>query len=97
MKWKPPSENSIDFLLQLKFPALPDRPTECDFTKKPYFLLMMNHGRDGTHYYDSMDVDDGTWDECVAFPLTPRLSGLGLAADRAGAGGSAVESSTTTA
>lgn len=73
LKWKPPSENSIDFLLQLKFPPLEDRPTECDFGRKPYFLLLMNHGRDGTHYYDTMEVDDATWEEYAPFLLSPPL------------------------
>lgn len=62
LKWKPPSENSIDFLLQLKFPALADRPDEPDYTAKPCFMLMMNHGHEGTHYYDTMEVDDETWE-----------------------------------
>lgn len=61
LKWKPPSENSIDFLLQLKFPSRADRPDEPDFTAKPCFMLMMNHGHEGTHYYDTMEVDDETW------------------------------------
>lgn len=63
LKWKPPSENSIDFLLQLKFPPLPDQPKEVDFTAKPRFMLMMNHGHEGTHYFDTMEVEDSTWEE----------------------------------
>ncbi|POW15025.1 hypothetical protein PSTT_02469 [Puccinia striiformis] len=35
MKWKPPSENSIDFRLELRFPPLSDDPTEADFYAKP--------------------------------------------------------------
>lgn len=62
LKWKPPSENSIDFLLQLKFPALANRPEVPDYTAKPVFMLMMNHGHEGTHYYDTMEVDDETWE-----------------------------------
>lgn len=63
IKWKPPSENSIDFRLQLKFPALATDPAQPDFCAKPLFLLLMNHGRDGSHYYDVMDVPDAQWDE----------------------------------
>lgn len=62
LKWKPPSENSIDFLLQLKFPALDGRPSEPDLSAKPVFMLMMNHGHEGTHYFDTMEVDDETWE-----------------------------------
>ncbi|GAA5969909.1 hypothetical protein JCM11641_008081 [Rhodosporidiobolus odoratus] len=63
LKWKPPSENSIDFILQLKFPAKPDDDREPDFTAKPVFMLLMSHGHEGNHYYDTMQVDDETWEE----------------------------------
>lgn len=63
LKWKPPSENSIDFLLQLKFPARTDHPNEPDFLAKPMFMLMMNHGHEGNHYFDIMEVPDDTWEE----------------------------------
>jgi hypothetical protein len=65
LKWKPPSENSIDFTLKLKFPALADDPDTCDYTKKPLFMLFMNHGQAGVHYYDMMNVDDDTWETYV--------------------------------
>ncbi|TKA57414.1 hypothetical protein B0A53_00643 [Rhodotorula sp. CCFEE 5036] len=66
LKWKPPSENSIDFLLQLKFPARTDHPNEPDFLAKPMFMLMMNHGHEGNHYFDIMEVPDDTWEEWKA-------------------------------
>ncbi|GAA5976499.1 hypothetical protein JCM10908_005521 [Rhodotorula pacifica] len=66
LKWKPPSENSIDFLLQLKFPARSDHPNEPDFLAKPMFMLMMNHGHEGNHYFDIMEVPDDTWEEWKA-------------------------------
>ncbi|GAA5884757.1 hypothetical protein JCM6882_005380 [Rhodosporidiobolus microsporus] len=66
LKWKPPSENSIDFFLQLKFPPKADEPREPDFTAKPVFMLLMNHGHEGSHYYDTMQVDDETWEEWKA-------------------------------
>ncbi|GAA6031695.1 hypothetical protein JCM8097_001939 [Rhodosporidiobolus ruineniae] len=66
LKWKPPSENSIDFLLQLKFPARTDDGREPDFTAKPVFMLLMNHGHEGNHYYDTMEVDDETWEQWKA-------------------------------
>lgn len=64
LKWKPPSENSIDFLLRLKFPSLSkERPDECDWSQKPWFMLFMNHGHEGTHYFDTMEVEDDVWEE----------------------------------
>ncbi|TNY24468.1 mRNA capping enzyme, catalytic domain-containing protein [Rhodotorula diobovata] len=62
LKWKPPSENSIDFVLQLKFPPKRDNEREPDFYAKPVFMLLMNHGHEGSHYYDTMEVDDETWE-----------------------------------
>lgn len=62
LKWKPPSENSVDFLLQLKFPALANDHYEPDFSAKPKFMLMMNCGREGNLYYDTMEVDDDEWE-----------------------------------
>lgn len=69
LKWKPPSENSIDFTLKLKFPALADDASVCDYTKKPLFMLFMNHGQAGVHYYDMMNVDDDTWETYVVSSL----------------------------
>jgi len=63
LKWKPPSENSIDFRLQLRFPPLAHDPSQPDFMAKPAFMLLMNHGREGSHYYDVLEVDDGEWEE----------------------------------
>ncbi|KAL8287061.1 hypothetical protein RQP46_004067 [Phenoliferia psychrophenolica] len=63
LKWKPPSENSIDFLLQLKFPAMAGRPDEVDLFAKPYFMLMMNHGQGDARFFDTMEVEDDTWEE----------------------------------
>ncbi|GAA5899943.1 hypothetical protein JCM8208_005548 [Rhodotorula glutinis] len=62
LKWKPPSENSIDFVLQLKFPPKRDHERQPDFYAKPVFMLLMNHGHEGSHYYDTMEVDDETWE-----------------------------------
>ena len=70
LKWKPPSENSIDFVLQLKFPPKRDSEREPDFYAKPVFMLLMNHGHEGQHYYDTMEVDDETWETCVLLLLS---------------------------
>ncbi|GAA6010437.1 hypothetical protein JCM11491_006938 [Sporobolomyces phaffii] len=66
LKWKPPAENSIDFLLQLKFPPRRDNDAEPDFTAKPAFMLLMNHGHEGNHFWDIMEVDDETWEKWKA-------------------------------
>ncbi|KDE04915.1 hypothetical protein, variant [Microbotryum lychnidis-dioicae p1A1 Lamole] len=66
LKWKPPSENSIDFVLQLKFPARKDNDHEPDYTAKPIFMLLMNHGHEGSFYFDTMSVDDDTWERWKA-------------------------------
>ncbi|SCZ93553.1 BZ3500_MvSof-1268-A1-R1_Chr6-3g08735 [Microbotryum saponariae] len=66
LKWKPPSENSIDFVLQLKFPARGDNDHEPDYTAKPIFMLLMNHGHEGSFYFDTMSVDDDTWEKWKA-------------------------------
>lgn len=65
LKWKPPAENSIDFLLQLKFPPSKEDEHEPDFTAKPAFMLLMNHGHEGNHFWDIMEVDDETWESSV--------------------------------
>ncbi|GAA5884427.1 hypothetical protein JCM16303_005075 [Sporobolomyces ruberrimus] len=66
LKWKPPAENSIDFLLQLKFPPKRDNESEPDFSAKPAFMLLMNHGHEGNHFWDIMEVDDETWEKWKA-------------------------------
>lgn len=63
LKWKPPSENSVDFRLRLKFPARPDDPAAPDYAARPAFMLMMNHGREGSHYFDVLGVGEGEWEE----------------------------------
>lgn len=70
LKWKPPSENSIDFKLVLRFPPLKDDPTKPDFCAKPFFLLHVWCGddRSGPKYeeYDVMYVEDDEWEKCVS-------------------------------
>ncbi|KIK59608.1 hypothetical protein GYMLUDRAFT_169447 [Collybiopsis luxurians FD-317 M1] len=66
LKWKPPSENSIDFKLILRFPPLPSDPTKPDFTAKPIFLLHVwcgdQNGQSRYEQYDEMYVDDDEWE-----------------------------------
>lgn len=44
-------------------------PTEPDFCAKPVFMLLMNHGHEGNHFFDTMEVDDATWEECAHLSL----------------------------
>ncbi|KAG6817791.1 hypothetical protein H0H87_003199 [Tephrocybe sp. NHM501043] len=65
MKWKPPSENSIDFKLVLRFPPLRNQPDTPDFHAKPVFLLHVwcgdERGVPKYELYDEMYVDDEEW------------------------------------
>jgi mRNA guanylyltransferase len=74
LKWKPPSENSIDFRLELRFPPLSDDPSEADFYAKPLFVLMMNCGKEGEQFFDTLEMSDQEWLELVHNPLKILLS-----------------------
>ena len=67
LKWKPPSENSIDFKLVLRFPPSRYDPTKPDFHAKPLFLLHVWCGGEGANAkyedYDDMYVTDDEWEE----------------------------------
>ncbi|KAJ7685345.1 mRNA capping enzyme, catalytic domain-containing protein [Mycena polygramma] len=62
LKWKPPSENSIDFKLVLRFPPLRDNPAKPDFHAKPVFLLHVWCGDSKYEIYDQMYVTDDEWE-----------------------------------
>ncbi|KAJ3556416.1 hypothetical protein NP233_g11983 [Leucocoprinus birnbaumii] len=65
LKWKPPSENSIDFKLVLRFPPIAHDPKKPDFHSKPLFLLHAWTGGDGPQnyeQYDEMYVEDDEWE-----------------------------------
>lgn len=66
LKWKPPSENSIDFKLELRFPPLPNRPSEPDYTAKPLFQLLVWTGGHSYEHFDTMLVDDAQWESWKA-------------------------------
>ncbi|KAG7092666.1 hypothetical protein E1B28_009001 [Marasmius oreades] len=66
LKWKPPSENSIDFKLLLRFPPSPTDPIKPDFHAKPVFLLQVWCGDQGGiskyEQFDDMYVTDDEWE-----------------------------------
>lgn len=66
-KWKPPSENSIDFKLVLRFPPLKGSPSQPDFQAKPFFGLHVYCGdeRGQARYepYDELYVTDAEWEQ----------------------------------
>ncbi|GAA98631.1 uncharacterized protein L969DRAFT_24551 [Mixia osmundae IAM 14324] len=61
LKWKPPEENSIDFKLQLRFPAKLDSPDHADYTQKPIFALYESGGYEGDRFFDILAVSDEEW------------------------------------
>ena len=67
LKWKPPSENSIDFKLVLRFPPTKYDSTKPDFHAKPLFLLNVWCGGEGAKAkyedYDDLYVTDDEWEE----------------------------------
>jgi mRNA guanylyltransferase len=83
LKWKPPSENSIDFKLLLKFLPSATNPSQPDFFAKPVFALYAWLGGEGprANYepYDVMHVTDEEWEQYVCLiTLSLSLMCLGL-------------------
>ncbi|THH13869.1 hypothetical protein EW146_g6409 [Bondarzewia mesenterica] len=70
LKWKPPSENSIDFKVVLRFPPSRRSPDKPDFRAKPVFALNVWCGGEGQRAvyepYDVMYVDDEEWERLKA-------------------------------
>ncbi|KAH9981329.1 mRNA capping enzyme [Lactifluus volemus] len=66
LKWKPPSENSVDFKLVLRFPPLPRSPDKPDFHAKPIFALHVWCGGEGVNAryepWDTLHVSDDEWE-----------------------------------
>jgi len=62
LKWKPPSENSIDFKLVLKFPPSATNPSQPNFFAKPVFALYAWLGGESYEPYDVMHVTDDEWE-----------------------------------
>ncbi|KAJ3527211.1 hypothetical protein NM688_g8157 [Phlebia brevispora] len=62
LKWKPPSENSIDFKLVLRFPPSPEQPTKPDYFTKPIFELHVWCGGRNYDFWDVLVVTDDEWE-----------------------------------
>jgi mRNA guanylyltransferase len=62
MKWKPPSENSVDFKLELMFPALASSSSP-DYSAMPIFRLHQWLGEDKYEFFDTMTVSADMWAE----------------------------------
>ncbi|KAG0237648.1 Dcp1p-Dcp2p decapping enzyme complex alpha subunit [Actinomortierella wolfii] len=63
LKWKPPSENSVDFKLALEFPMNPHQPGTFDYTAKPRFLLRQWEGGSNYSPFGEMVVSDHQWEQ----------------------------------
>ncbi|KZT09646.1 mRNA capping enzyme [Laetiporus sulphureus 93-53] len=70
LKWKPPSENSIDFKLVLRFPPKSNKSSEPDLFAKPVFELHVycgdDRGQQRYEFYDVMHVEDDEWESMKA-------------------------------
>ncbi|KAL8763360.1 MAG: hypothetical protein Q9184_000831 [Pyrenodesmia sp. 2 TL-2023] len=84
LKWKPPEENSIDFLLRLEFPVV--EPDEADmrdgftspfldYSAKPEFGLWVYKGENDYLQWTTMFVEDSEWEhmQSLAEPLHDRI------------------------
>ena len=79
IKWKPPNENSIDFVLNLEWPlaALDSEDEEDGYTKpyrpdyyaKPTFRLDINHGNGQERPFGTMYLDDAEWEAMKAMKV----------------------------
>lgn len=61
LKWKPASENSIDFAIRLDFINGDDPNLETDYDSKPKVALLAWHG-DHDAEFDELYLDDDTWE-----------------------------------
>ncbi|OJA18766.1 hypothetical protein AZE42_01650 [Rhizopogon vesiculosus] len=66
LKWKPPSENSIDFKLVLRFPPLRSHLSKPDYHAKPFFGLHVycgqEQGQPKYEPYDELFIEDEEWE-----------------------------------
>jgi mRNA guanylyltransferase len=62
-KWKPPSENSVDFKLVLRFPPSTTNPSQPDYHTKPVFALHVWLGREDYEPFDVLRLEDDDWEK----------------------------------
>lgn len=77
LKWKKQDENSVDFLMSMKFPIFEDTNGESwtDYDAKPEVTLLVWTGRDGSRPYGELYLTDKEWDNLKALeePLEERV------------------------
>ncbi|KAL8953567.1 MAG: hypothetical protein Q9222_000562 [Ikaeria aurantiellina] len=84
LKWKPPEENSIDFLLELEFPTVKPDAEHIrngfadpfpDYSAKPQFNLQIFKGDHGYLLWGTMYVEDLEWERLKSMgePLHERI------------------------
>ncbi|KZV90459.1 hypothetical protein EXIGLDRAFT_720319, partial [Exidia glandulosa HHB12029] len=66
LKWKPPSENSIDFKLELRFLPQQNGSQDTDSCSVPLCLLMVWCGKDVYEYFDVLELDEAEWADMKA-------------------------------
>lgn len=74
LKWKPPQDNTVDFLLHIIWPMFKPDPEDADQTPQENYLsfpedfeLYVNHGSGGEyHYYASMYITPEEWQDLKA-------------------------------
>lgn len=73
LKWKPPSENTVDFLLHIEWPLFvpgpddPDQSTLLDYHAWPeQFSLYIHHGRDEYEPVGELHVEPQEWEQWKA-------------------------------
>ena len=69
LKWKPPNENTVDFLLHMEWPLMepdpddPDRSPQPDYYAMPNrFELYIHHGSHKYSYVDELYVESREWE-----------------------------------
>ncbi|KAL9006235.1 MAG: hypothetical protein Q9188_001007 [Gyalolechia gomerana] len=85
LKWKPPEENTVDFLLQLDFPIIDPDAEDIrngftspfpDYSAKPQFNLLAFNGSEEYLRWGTMFVEGSEWEvmKSLAEPLNDRIT-----------------------
>lgn len=76
LKWKPPSQNTVDFLLSLEFPLVNQENEEfLDYDAKPICHLKIWKGGERYQLVDVMHLTDDEWEQLKSLnePLDDRI------------------------